>query len=297
MLIFSHLLVGAIILGTLYAMVAVGFSLYFGVVDLIQFGHGALFMLGGFFAIALSSWAGLESVALLVIVPIVLAGIVGVVFAKITVQPLLKSPALITLLATLAGGQVIRELIRIFYPNGSSPQPFPNFLPAFRVDIGPLMIPGSGIIVLVFGLIAMFVTIVSIQRSRLGRRMRAVSQDREAAQMMGTNLSMIVSATFFIASTLAALAGILYGLYYNTVQYNMGVTIGVIGFAAATVGGLGSLYGAVLGGYLFAFVETFASGYLPMGSEYSQVIAFVILIVFIVFRPEGILGERVSERV
>jgi branched-chain amino acid transport system permease protein len=254
-------------------------------------------MLGGFFAIALSSWAGLESVALLVIVPIVLAGIVGVVFAKITVQPLLKSPALITLLATLAGGQVIRELIRIFYPNGSSPQPFPNFLPAFRVDIGPLMIPGSGIIVLVFGLIAMFVTIVSIQRSRLGRRMRAVSQDREAAQMMGTNLSMIVSATFFIASTLAALAGILYGLYYNTVQYNMGVTIGVIGFAAATVGGLGSLYGAVLGGYLFAFVETFASGYLPMGSEYSQVIAFVILIVFIVFRPEGILGERVSERV
>jgi len=151
--------------------------------------------------------------------------------------------------------------------------------------------------ILAIGLGAMIAVDVLIKRTRLGASIRAVAQDPEAAQMMGVNLDRTVDWTFFIGSALAAVAGILNGLYYGEVHFIMGIMGGVIGFSAAAIGGLGNVYGAILGGLLFGMLQTMAAAFIPRGSEFRDVVAFAVVMLFLVFKPTGILGEKTVERV
>ncbi|HEX2483239.1 MAG TPA: branched-chain amino acid ABC transporter permease [Methylomirabilota bacterium] len=293
-----------LMLGVMYALVAVGFTLFFGVLDVIHFSHGDIFMLGAFSG--LTVLAGLAAVGLGVpAVMLVLAfagsilvvGLLGVLAQRVCVRPLARSSPLMTLLATLSLGLVIREAVLIFYPRGADPKPFPQLLPAGGFEAGGVTIRYENLAILAIAVLAMVSVDLLINRTRTGAAIRAVAQDPEAAQMMGVNLDATVDLTFFIGSGLAAIAGILSGLYYSEIHFIMGVSGGVIGFSAAAIGGLGNVYGAILGGLLFGMVQTLSAALIPRGSEFRDVVAFAVVMLFLIVRPSGILGEKTVERV
>jgi branched-chain amino acid transport system permease protein len=293
-----------LMLGVMYALVAVGFTLFFGVLDVIHFSHGDIFMLGAF--AGLTVLAGLAAVGLgtpavaLVLAfagSILIVGALGVVAERVCVRPLARASPLMTLLATLSLGLVIRESVLIFYPRGADPKPFPQLLPVGGFELGGVAIRYENLVILAVAVLAMISVDLLINHTRMGAAIRAVAQDPEAAQMMGVNLDATVDLTFFIGSGLAAIAGILSGLYYSEIHFIMGVSGGVIGFSAAAIGGLGNVYGAILGGLLFGMVQTLSAALIPRGSEFRDVVAFAVVMLFLIVRPSGILGEKSVERV
>jgi branched-chain amino acid transport system permease protein len=288
----------------MYALVAVGFTLFFGVLDVIHFSHGDIFMLGAF--AGLTVLAGLSviglgapavALALAFAGSIVIVGLLGVLAERVCVRPLARSSPLMTLLATLSLGLVIREAVLIFYPRGADPKPFPQLLPAGGFEAGGVTVRYENLAILAIAVLAMVSVDLLINRTRTGAAIRAVAQDPEAAQMMGVNLDRTVDLTFFLGSGLAAVAGILSGLYYSEIHFIMGVSGGVIGFSAAAIGGLGNVYGAILGGLLFGMVQTLSAALIPRGSEFRDVVAFAVVMLFLIVRPSGILGEKSVERV
>ena len=293
-----------LMLGVMYALVAVGFTLFFGVLDVIHFSHGDIFMLGAF--AGLSVLAGLHAagiggaavtLTLAFFASIVIIGLVGVAAERVCVKPLARASPLMTLLATLSLGLVIRESVLIFYPRGADPKPFPQLLPQGGFEVAGVAVRYENLAILAVGFGAMVAVDLVITRTRMGAAIRAVAQDPEAAQMMGVDLDRTVDATFFIGSGLAAVAGILSGLYYSEIHFVMGITGGVIGFSAAAIGGLGNVYGAILGGLLFGVLQTTAAALIPRGSEFRDVVAFAVVMLFLIFKPSGILGEKSVERV
>jgi len=293
-----------LMLGIMYALIAVGFTLFFGVLDVIHFSHGDIFMVGAFAGLSILSGLALvglgKSAAALPIAfagSILLTGLIGVVAERLCVKPLARASPLMTLLATLSLGLVIREAVLIFYPRGADPKAFPQLLPQGGFEVGGVSVRYENLAILAIGLAAMVAVDLIITRSRMGAAIRAVAQDPEAAQMMGVDLDRTVDATFFIGSGLAAVAGILSGLYYSEVHFIMGITGGVIGFSAAAIGGLGNVYGAIVGGLLFGVLQTTAAALIPRGSEFRDVVAFGVVMLFLIFKPSGILGEKSVERV
>jgi len=293
-----------VMLGVMYALIAVGFTLFFGVLDVIHFSHGDIFMLGAF--VGLSTLLGLALVGLrtpLLALPpafavaVLVTGLVGVGAERVCVKPLARSSPLMTLLATLSLGLVLRESVLIFYPRGADPKPFPQLLPAGGFEVGGVAVRYENLTILAIGFAAMIGVDLVIRRTRMGAAIRAVAQDPEAAQMMGVNLDRTVDATFFLGSGLAAVAGMLSGFYYGEIHFIMGITGGVIGFSAAAIGGLGNVYGAIVGGLLFGVLQTTAAALIPRGSEFRDVVAFAVVMLFLIFKPSGILGEKSVERV
>ena len=297
--------INGLMLGIMYSLVAVGFTLYFGVLNVINFAHGDFFMLGSFIALVLFSiaeamgWAGntLLVVIYLFAGSMLLTGIVGIAAERLCVKPVIKAPMLISLLVTLGLGIAIREAVRIFYPRGSDPKGFPTLLPQGSFNLGNLVIRYENLILFGLGVVLIILVNFVINRTKIGAAIRAVAQDGEAAMMMGVDLDRTIDITFLIGSAVAAVAGIMNGFYYGQTMFNIGAMMGVIGFSAAVIGGLGNIYGAIVGGILFGLLETFAAAVLPYGAENKRVFAFLIVILFLVFRPTGILGEKIFERV
>ncbi len=298
-----------LMLGMIYAMVAVGFTLFFGVLDVIKFSHGDTLMVGAFAGLAASIGVlslGIPSpwLQLLAVVACALSvtGLLGAAIAKWLILPLHRAPPLNTLLATLMLGTVLREAVRLFYPDGSNPKPFPALLPTDAVAFGSFSLRADSVILLVSGLAAIAGVHFLITRTRLGMAIRAVAQDGETARLMGINFEAVVLLTFALGSALAALAGVMNGLYYNEINFNVGLLLGVIGFAAAILGGLGNIYGAILGGFLFAGLQVLGSVALPaiipnVPSAYKDVFAFAVVIILMAWKPTGLIAEKSSERV
>jgi branched-chain amino acid transport system permease protein len=304
MSIFAQYVMNGAMLGMMYALVAVGFTLFFGVLDVIQFSHGDVLAAGAFAALAawlLLTKMGIASPVLLLLLVVVAAtlatALLGAAVARWLVLPLKNAPQLNVLLVTLMMGTVLREAIRLFYPGGSQPQLFPALLPTRGYVLGEFNLRIDNVILLAAGAALIAGTHLLITRTRLGLAIRAVAQDEETARTMGIDFRRIVLVTFAIGSALAAFAGVMDGLYYNEIFYGMGLLLGVIGFAAAIIGGLGNLYGAILGGFLFAALQTIGAVALPFASAYKDVFAFGVVIVLMALRPTGIIGERASERV
>lgn len=292
-----------LMLGIIYAMVAVGFTLFFGVLDVIKFSHGDVLTVGAY--TGLVTYLGLQlagvaapwvQLAFVGVAAMAATAVLGALIGKYFVLPLRSAPALNTLLITLMIGTVLREAIRLFYPQGSNPKPFPRLLPADTLELGSFTLRLDNSIVLATGVAAIVLVHLLITRTRLGLAIRAVAQDAETARTMGINFEVTVLATFAIGSALAALAGVMNGLYYSEITFGIGLLLGVIGFSAAVVGGLGNIYGAILGGFLFAALQTMGAIMLPE-SAYKDVFAFGAVIVFMAWRPTGLIAERASERV
>jgi branched-chain amino acid transport system permease protein len=300
----GQFVVNGLMLGMMYALVAVGFTLFFGVLDVIKFSHGDVLMVGAFAGfstylglVALGISSPLVQIVAVVLVAAGLMGLLGALIAKFLVLPLRGAPALNTLLITLMLGTALRESIRVFYPDGANPKPFPALLPADAVAFGNFTLRLDSLLLLVAGLAVIVSISLVINRTKLGLAIRAVAQDAETAATMGINFTAIVLITFAIGSAAAAFAGVMNGLYYNEINFGMGLLLGVIGFSAAIVGGLGNIYGAILGGFLFAALQTIGAVALPFASAYKDVFAFAVVIAIMAWRPTGLIAEQVSERV
>jgi branched-chain amino acid transport system permease protein len=296
--------VNGAMLGMMYALVALGFTLFFGVLDVIQFAHGDVVTAGAFAGLAAYGvlWhLGVGSLPLLLAAVVLAAGasmaLLGALLGRALVLPLKSAPPLNVLLVTLMGGTALRECIRLFYPNGSQPQRFPPLLPASAVALGGFTLRLDNVLMLAAGALLVVGMHLLVRRTRLGLAIRAVAQDEETARTMGIDFDRVVLVTFALGSVLAAFAGVMNGLYYNEVNFGSGLLLGVIGFSAAVIGGLGNLYGAVVGGFVFAALPTIGAAALPFASAYRDVFAFAVVILLMAIRPTGLIGEQVSERV
>lgn len=300
----AQYVMNGLMLGMMYALVAVGFTLFFGVLDVIKFSHGDVLTVGAFTALA--AFIGLTALGItngpLVLLLILLAAVammalLGMLIARLLVLPLRTAPALNTLLITLMAGTVLREAVRLFYPQGANPKPFPALLPNGSLSLGTFNLRYDNVIMLAAGVAVIVALQWVLRRTTLGLAIRAVAQDEETARSMGVNFTAVVLITFAIGSGLAAFAGIMNGLYYNEINFGMGLYLGLIGFAAAIVGGLGSVYGAILGGFVFAALQTIGTVAMPFASAYKDVFAFGVIIAFMAWRPTGLIQEKISERV
>ena len=296
-------LLNGLMLGTIYAMVAVGFTLFFGVLDVIKFSHGDVLTVGAFTGLVIYlglTQLGVQSSVLLILAvllgPLLLIALLGAAIARWLVLPLRAAPPINVLLITLMAGTVLREAIRLFYPAGANPKPFPRLLPVDSISFGALTLRFDSAILIALGLASIVAVHLLVTRTKLGLAIRAVAQDSETAQIMGMNFRRVVLMTFGIGSALAALAGVTAGLYYNEINFGMGLLLGVIGFSAAVVGGLGNLYGAILGGFLFAGLQTLGAVWFAVPA-YKDVFAFAVVILVMTWRPTGLIAEQPAERV
>ena len=292
-------------LGIMYALIAVGFTLFFGVIEVVNFAHGEVFMLGAFVAllsVGLITSIGLTMGSLpfflaILILVLLAGGIFGVLLEKFIVRPMRSAPDIMTLLIIIGVSIVMREAVMLFVPNGRNPQPFPKLFEMESIKIGGVLIKPETILCIILSAVLISGLYYIIEKTTFGRYIRATAQDREAAMMMGINVKKIFIITLALGSALGAVAGMMNGLSYGIIKFNMGFAAGIKGFAAAVVGGLGNVYGAIAGGMLLGFLEIFVVSTIPDGSSYQDLISFVIVILCLVFRPAGIFGERAYEKV
>ena len=291
----------ALMLSSTYALISVGFTLFFGAINIVHFSHGDVAMLGAFSGIIIYGLFGFTGLMgnvsswlvtmIIFLVTFILIGFLGTFFERTVIKPFRKSPLLMVLVATIALGIVIRESVRLFYPQGSNPQVFPKILPQVNFEVGHLIIRFDHLLIFLISILLISFMFLFINRTKTGLAIRAISQDIEAANLMGINSDIIIAITFFIGSILAGLAGILIGSYQTVVRFDIGLMGGIKGFSAAVVGGLGNFYGAIVGSLVLGFIESLTSAYIPGGAPYKDVFAFIIVIFFLVFKPSGILGR------
>lgn len=297
-------LVNWLVLGSIYTLVALGFSLLFGVLNVIHFSHGDVSIVAPFLALAFVQVLGAQlaplgegwSLALACLVAIVLTGLIGVILDRLVIRRFRNAPAMMALVATVALGTVIRELIRSLYPQGSNPKPFS--LPiSGSVDLGAIKLSLFSISVVSASMIMVAGLFLLMHRTPVGIRIRAVAEDRNTARLMAINPNRIFAVTFFIASATGAIGGLFFASHAGVVRFDFGIQLGLIGFSAAVVGGLGSMQGAILGSLLIAGIETLAQATMTDGASYRLVFIFLLVIAVLVLKPSGMLGKPVFEKV
>lgn len=293
-----------LVLSSIYALVALGFSLLFGVLDVIHFSHGDVSIVAPFVVLAtvqaLVATAfpvgTLGALALACALAIVVVGLIGVLADWLVIRRFRGAPAMMALVATVALGTVIRELIRMIYPQGSNPKPFPLLIES-RVELGGLSLPVFSLFVIAVSVLMMAALFAVMRFTPLGMRIRAVAEDRNIARLMAIRPGRIFAATFFIASAVGAIGGIFYASYAGVVRFDFGIQLGLIAFSAAVIGGLGSMQGAILGSLLIAGVDVLVQATMAEGASYRLVFAFLLVILVLVLKPSGILGRPVMEKV
>src|SRR4029077_11044664 len=302
---FAQVLVFGLADGAMYALVALGYTMVYGIIELINFAHGDVFTLGayigtailGFFAYNETSPSAVNLVALLIVFPAVMLimGAINVGIERIAYRPLRNAPRLVPLITAIGMSFVLEGVMFLWH--GPATVHVPDLLPhgpGFQATIDGVFIGFKDVFVVVSAVILVTLLAVFINRTKLGKAMRATAQDRDAAQLMGIDINRTIAATFFIGALLAGAGGMIWGLYYNTVYYQLGFRSGLIAFTAAVFGGIGNIPGAALGGLLIGLIAGDSDGYI--GSKWTQVVIFGILIGVLVFRPTGLLGMRVPEK-
>jgi branched-chain amino acid transport system permease protein len=304
--IFFQQIINGLVLGSMYALVALGYTMVYGIINLINFAHGEVLMVG-----ALTSWTVVSALEqsgmpgwlrLLLSVPVSIAicATLNYTIEKVAYRPLRNAPRLAPLITAMGMSLLLQTLAMIIWkPN---PKPFPILLPSDPINLGGPVI--SVVQIMILGLTAVILAALMylVNKTKLGRAMRATAENPRVAALMGVRPDMVISATFIIGAALAAVAGIMWAANYGTVQHSMGFLPGLKAFTAAVLGGIGNLAGAVVGGILLGLVEAIGAGYLGdltggvLGSHYADIFAFVALILVLTLRPSGLLGERVADR-
>lgn len=298
--------VNALTIGSIYALIALGYTMVYGVLRMINFAHGEMFMLGAYAAfLAFSLLIGNIGAANAFILTlaffsaIVGVGLLGVGVERLAYKPLRNSTRLAPMLSSLGVSLSLVTGIQILA--GPQPVAFPNFFPTTRYEVLGGIVTSVQVWILIAAFVLMFGLHILVNRSRIGVIVRAVSESRTTAQLLGIKVNQAISMVFFAGPVLGAAGGILYASYYGIMSPTMGAVVGLKAFTAAILGGIGSIPGAVLGSFILAFVEVAGTALLPalsggvIGTEYRDVLAFIILILVLLVRPAGILGEPVSE--
>lgn len=309
-----QILVIGITTGAIYALIALGYTMVYGIIELINFAHGDIFMIGTFVSIAIfgaifklfsitSEPTGPTLVSILIVTflgSMLVCAVLGVVIERVAYRPLRNAPRLAPLISAIGVSLILENLGALW--KGVSFVSFPRIFPQIFYSVGPITISSVNILVIVVAVVMMVALQWLVTSTRIGRAMRAVAQDREAAALMGVNVDRIIAITFFIGASLAGAAGFIYGLQYGSTIFILGFQLGLFAFTAAVLGGIGNLVGAMLGGVLIGVIEALATlipdSVLPHGgSAWHEAIIFAVLILILVFRPSGLLGQQVPEKV
>jgi len=295
----TQLIWDGLFVGSFYALIALGYSMVYGIIKLLNFAHGDIYMLGAFIGFALLTSMGgipaslsLGALLIVLLVSMLLTGTAGVLIERLAYRPLRGAPRLAVLI-TAVGVSFSLEY-GIAAVAGPNPRAYPIRLEGgvFQVLGARVSLPQIVLMLIAAGL--MFALNAYIQKTSTGRAMRSIALDANASLLMGINVNAVITRTFFIGSALAGAAGVMAGAYYGKIDFLMGFIIGLKAFTAAVIGGIGNIKGAMLGGLVLGFVEAFGSEW--FGGEWRDVFAFAVLILFLTLRPTGILGERVTER-
>lgn len=288
---FTQQIINGLSLGAIYALIALGYTMVYGICKLINFAHGDIIMVGSYIAYVLLT----NGISLPVAIIVSVAGcvIVGVLIEKIAYKPLRDTSRISLLITAIGISYLLQNLCQLIM--GVNPLTFPSIISIESLNLFGVTITGNMLVTLIISIILMIVIDLLVRKTKIGKAMRAVSEDREAASLMGININSIISITFAIGSALAAIAGILWAANYPQLKPTMGSLPGIKAFIAAVFGGIGIVPGAVLGGFLLGLIETMTKAYIS--TQFSDGIVFFILIVMLIFKPNGILGKNEKEKV
>jgi len=306
--IFLQQIINGLTSGSVYALVALGYTMVYGIIGLINFAHGDVVMVGAMAAtsavLGLAGYFGEVSIfmalalALLASVPLCMA--IGWAAERVAYRPLRRAPRLAALITAIGVSIVIQNAAMMLW--GRNYLSFPHIVEPVVYQIGEARLSMTQIAIMLGAALIMAALLLLVHKTRLGMAMRATAQNREVAGLMGVNINTVISAAFLIGSALAALAGVMVVVYYGVAQYTMGFMLGLKAFTAAVLGGIGNLGGAMLGGLLLGLIEALGSGYVGQltngvfGSHYQDVFSFIVLVVVLILRPSGLLGERSGDR-
>lgn len=299
-------IVNGVVLGSIYALIALGYTMVYGILELINFAHGEVTMFGAMVSIAILQAllpAGMPvalAMALAVGGAILVCMLLGVGIERVAYRPLRRAPRLTALITAIGVSIVLQNAAMLVW--GKQYVSFPPVFEVTRYEFAGAGVTNLQIVIVLLALFCMAALLMLVYKTNLGRAMRATAQSPDLASLMGINPNTVIATTFMIGAALAAVAGIMVGSYYGLAHYHMGFMLGLKAFTAAVLGGIGNIAGAMLGGLLLGIVESLGAGYIGdltggfLGSHYQDVFAFFVLILMLVFRPSGLLGERVGER-
>ena len=287
-------LINGISLGSIYAIIALGYTMVYGIAKMLNFAHGDVIMVGGYMCFCATSYMGLPPIAG-VLLAVIVCTLLGIFIEKLAYKPLRSATSLAVLITAIGVSYFLQNAALLIF--GSAPKVFSSVidLPALKLFDGDLIISSVTIVTVAACVVIMIALTLFINKTKVGKAMRAVSEDKSAAQLMGINVNGTISVTFAIGSGLAAIAGVLLCSAYPTLMPTTGSMPGIKAFTAAVFGGIGSIPGAMLGGILLGVIEIFAKAYIS--TQLSDAIVFAVLIVVLLIRPTGLLGKKVSEKV
>jgi branched-chain amino acid transport system permease protein len=296
----------ALVLGAIYALVAIGYTMVYGIIELINFAHGDVFTAAGFFAVFLASTLHLDALAtgsfvglllaLAIVFPLsmIAAGLTGVLIEFVAYRRLRDSPRLAPLITAIGVSFLIEGILLILEGPNDVPTSQASWITGTALTVGGVSVLWTDIFVVGMALLLMFALGEFVRRTRLGKAMRSTAQDRTAALLCGININRTISATFFIGSALAAAGAVIYSINYGDLQWNIGFHLGIIAFTAAVLGGIGNIVGAGVGGFIIGIIYVFGGSL--FGGEWSEALIFAVLVLILTFRPVGLFGVEVTTR-
>jgi len=291
---FIRQIINSLNTGSIYALVAIGYTMVYGIIRLINFAHGEIMMFGAYFAFLIATTLPLNlPFIVIVIISMALAALMGIFTEKIAYKKLRTAPRISALITAIGMSLFLQNFAQLLF--GASPKVMPRFISNEPIMFGEIAVAQVTIYTISMSIGIMILLTLFVKKTKPGKAMRAVSQDKEAAMLMGININRVISLTFAIGSALGALGGIFYSIAYSQVYPTLGVMPGLKAFIAAVFGGIGNIGGAVLGGYTIGFIETMTKGYIS--SKWADAIVFSVLILVLLFKPSGILGKNVKEKV
>jgi branched-chain amino acid transport system permease protein len=301
--VFIQQVINGLSLGGIYALIALGYTMVYGIIELINFAHGDVYTLGTFFSLAVLTLLGVSGevhgpaligiVVVTILTAMLLCGLTGVIIERLAYRRLRNAPRLAPLITAIGMSFILENVMQ--YWRGPSPVPFPQVIPNPTFHIGAIDIAAKQVLVIVLAIVMMVVLQLFIFNTKLGKAMRATAQDRDAAQLMGININTTIALTFLIGSALAGAAGFVSGVYYGSTWFFNGFAAGLKAFTAAVLGGIGNLAGAMIGGFLIGLIEALATQLI--GDQWSNVVVFSVLVIVLIFRPSGLLGESLPNKV
>ncbi len=305
---FIQQIVNGLILGSMYALVALGYTMVYGVLNLINFAHGDVLMIGAMAGLAILKLVQLLApdlpgvvkliIAILGAIPVCIA--VNVFIERVAYRRLRNAPRLAPLITAIGISMLLQTFAMLIW--GRNPIPFPQVMPAESLHVFGALISPTQVMLLIMAAVAMICLVLLVEKTKMGRAMRATAENPRLAGLMGVDSNRVIVFTFAIGAALAAVAGVMWGATYASVQFAMGFTPGLKAFCAAVLGGIGNIYGAMAGGILLGLLESLGAGYIGewtggfLGSQYQDIFAFIILIAVLTLRPSGLMGERVADR-
>jgi branched-chain amino acid transport system permease protein len=306
--IFLQQIINGLVLGSMYALIALGYTMVYGVLNLINFAHGDVLMIGAMAGLTIlkllnSAAPGLPGIVKLLIAiigAIPVCVLVNVLIERIAYRRLRNAPRLAPLITAIGVSILLQTVAMMVW--GRNPLPFPQVMPSEPLHLMGALITPTQVMLLVLAAACMLALVLLVEKTRMGRAMRATAENPRIAGLMGVDANRIIVLTFAIGAALAAVAGVMWGANYSSAQFAMGFVPGLKAFSAAVLGGIGNVYGAMLGGILLGLIESLGAGYIGdftggfLGSNYQDIFAFIVLIFVLTLRPSGLMGERVADR-